>query len=108
MQTKIDEKRVALVSIQELKTQVNLKSKELVTLQANIDRLDEDAVDETSLFKPMPIPPDIPRQRTLILDLNGILCKIERSATAFRQAKDLGWPVLGSQITWVVSRSGLR
>ncbi|KAL2628693.1 hypothetical protein R1flu_013379 [Riccia fluitans] len=56
----------------------------------------------------MPIPPDIPRQKTLILDLNGVLCKIERSATALRQAKDLGWPVLGSRITWVVPRSELR
>ncbi|KAL2631543.1 hypothetical protein R1flu_016229 [Riccia fluitans] len=56
----------------------------------------------------MPIPPDKPRQKTLILDLNGVLCKIERSAIALRQAKDLGWPVLGSRTTWVVPRSGLR
>ncbi|KAL2642772.1 hypothetical protein R1flu_010359 [Riccia fluitans] len=90
LQTKIDEKRVELVSIQELETQVNLKSRELVTLQANIDSFHENAAAGTSLFRPMPIPPDIPRQKTLILDLNGVLCKIERSATAFRQAKDLG------------------
>ncbi|KAL2620770.1 hypothetical protein R1flu_000975 [Riccia fluitans] len=108
LQTKIDEKRVELVSIQELETQVNLKSRELVTLRANIDRLHENAVVGTSLFRPMPIPLDIPRHKTLILDLNGVLCKIERSATTFRQAKDLGWPVLGSRITWVVPRGGLR
>ncbi|KAL2610067.1 hypothetical protein R1flu_028640 [Riccia fluitans] len=108
LQTRIDEKRVELVSIQELETQVNLKSRELVTLQANIDRLHENAAAGTSLFRPMLIPPDIPRQKTLILDLNGVLCKIERSATALRQAKDLGWPVLGSRTTWVVPRSGLR
>ncbi|KAL2635304.1 hypothetical protein R1flu_006783 [Riccia fluitans] len=56
----------------------------------------------------MPIPPDIPRKKTLILDLNGVLCKIERSAVALRQAKDLGWPLLGSRTMWVVPRSGLR
>ncbi|KAL2610577.1 hypothetical protein R1flu_029150 [Riccia fluitans] len=106
LQTKIDEKRIALVSIQELETQVNLKSRELVMLQASIDRLHEDAAAGTSLFKPMPIPSDVPRQKTIKLDLNGILCKIERIATAFKQAKDLGWPFLGSWITWVVLRSG--
>ncbi|KAL2645041.1 hypothetical protein R1flu_012628 [Riccia fluitans] len=108
LQTRIDEQRVELVSIQELETQVNLKSRELVTLQANIDKLHENAVAGSSLFRPMLIPPDIPRQKTLILDLNGVLCKIERSATALRQAKDLGWLVLGSRTTWVVPRSGLR
>ncbi|KAL2642046.1 hypothetical protein R1flu_009633 [Riccia fluitans] len=108
LQTRIDEQRVELVSIQELETHVNLKSKELVTLQANIDKLHENAAAGTSLFRPMPIPPDIPRKKTLILDLNGVLYKIERSATALRQAKDLGWPVLGSRTIWVVPRSGLR
>ncbi|KAL2622991.1 hypothetical protein R1flu_003196 [Riccia fluitans] len=97
LQTRIDEQRVELVSIQELETQVNLKSRELVTLQANIDKLHENAAAGTSLFRPMPIPPDILRQKTLILDLNGVLYKIERSAIALRQAKDLGWPVLGSR-----------
>ncbi|KAL2632498.1 hypothetical protein R1flu_003977 [Riccia fluitans] len=108
LQTRIDEQRVELVSIQELETHVNLQSRELVTLQANIDKLHENATAGSSLFRPMPIPPDVPRQKTLILDLNGILCKIERSAIALRQAKDLGWPVLGSRTMWVVPRSGLR
>ncbi|KAL2642669.1 hypothetical protein R1flu_010256 [Riccia fluitans] len=105
LQTRIDEQ---LVSSQELETQVNLKRRELVTLQANIDKLRENAAAGSSLFRPMPIPPDIPRKKTLLLDLNGVLCKIERSAAALRQAKDLGWPLLGSLTTWVVPRSGLR
>ncbi|KAL2612480.1 hypothetical protein R1flu_024172 [Riccia fluitans] len=61
LQTRIDEHRVELVSIQELETPVNLKSRELATLQANIDKLHENAAAGTSLFRPMPIPPDIPR-----------------------------------------------
>ncbi|KAL2614201.1 hypothetical protein R1flu_025893 [Riccia fluitans] len=61
LQTRIDEKRVELVSIQELETQINLKSRELVTLQANIDKLQENAAAGSSLFRPMPIPPNIPR-----------------------------------------------
>ncbi|KAL2628864.1 hypothetical protein R1flu_013550 [Riccia fluitans] len=108
LQRRIDEQRVQLVSIQELETQVNLKRRELVTLQANSDKLRENAAAGSSLFRPMPIPPDPPRKKTLILDLNGVLCKIERSAAALRQAKDLGWPLLGSCTTWVVPRSGLR
>ncbi|KAL2620550.1 hypothetical protein R1flu_000755 [Riccia fluitans] len=105
LQTRIDEQ---LVSSQELETQVKLKRRELVTLQANIDKLHENAAAGSSLFRPMPIPPNIPRKKTLILDLNGVLCKIERSAGALRQAKDLGWPLLGSRTTWVVPRRGLR
>ncbi|KAL2623227.1 hypothetical protein R1flu_003432 [Riccia fluitans] len=87
LQTRIDEQ---LVSSQELETHVKLKRRELVTLQANIDKLRENAAAGSSLFRPMPIPPDIPRKKTLILDLNGVLCKIERSAGALKQAKDLG------------------
>ncbi|KAL2651778.1 hypothetical protein R1flu_019906 [Riccia fluitans] len=105
LQTRIDEQ---LVSSQELETQVKLKRRELVMLQANIDKLHKNAAVGSSLFRPMPIPPDIPRKKTLILDLNGVLCKIERSAGALRQAKDLGWPLLGSRTTWVVPRRGLR
>ncbi|KAL2609671.1 hypothetical protein R1flu_028244 [Riccia fluitans] len=105
LQTRIDEQ---LVSSQELETQVKLKRRELVTLQANIDKLRENAAVGSSLFRPMPIPPDIPRKKTLILDLNGVLCKIERSAGALRQAKDLGWPLLGNRTMWVVPRRGLR
>ncbi|KAL3688075.1 hypothetical protein R1sor_014384 [Riccia sorocarpa] len=58
-------------------------------------------------FKPTLLHPTEPRQKILILALDGILCCVRDRQTKYLEAGILGWPILGAGDIWICPRSGL-
>ncbi|KAL3693773.1 hypothetical protein R1sor_007424 [Riccia sorocarpa] len=58
-------------------------------------------------FKPTLLHPTKPRQKILILALDGILCCVRDKQTKYLEVGILGWPILGAGDIWICPRSGL-
>ncbi|KAL3686056.1 hypothetical protein R1sor_004078 [Riccia sorocarpa] len=58
-------------------------------------------------FKPTLLHPTEPRQKILILALDGILCCVRDRQTKYLEAGILGWPILEACDIWICPRSGL-
>ncbi|KAL3679784.1 hypothetical protein R1sor_022740 [Riccia sorocarpa] len=58
-------------------------------------------------FKPTLVHPTDSRQKTLILDVDGILCRVRDRKAHYLEAGIRGWPIVGAGNIWICPRSGL-
>ncbi|KAL3679214.1 hypothetical protein R1sor_022170 [Riccia sorocarpa] len=81
---------------------------ELERLRNAVEEVRTELTNVGALFKPRLLQPTICRQKTLILALEGLLCRLGKKSSQFQEERKRGWPVLGGNFTWFIPRSGLK